>query len=381
MRRHVRATRHGALIATVAVVSMAALSACGGSTGDTAPTQSSASALPSDSLDPKADLSKQTLVVDNWKDYMPADLAANFEKAAGPKVTVSYHATNEEIMAKLTAGTDSGIDVAFVSGPFAQALAAQGLLEPIHPELVPNLTNLYPEASKLTYDVGNKYSVPYSWGTTGLCYRSDLVKTAPTSWNDLLQPAADVKGKTTMLATDRWLMLPAQKMLGYSANTVDATEMDKVKQALMATKPTLLAYDDTTFYDRLVSGEAVMVEAWDGWCNYGIAKNPKIKFVVPKEGSDLWADTMVILKTSKNKEAAHAFINYVLDAKVQSWVVENILYKVPNKPAMDAVAAKLAVDYPNIGITPSELLQGEGLVDLGDGAPLYSKIVTEVTAS
>ena len=380
MRRHVRATHRASWLATGALISMAALAACGSSTGG-ADTSSSPSALPSASLDAKADLSKQTLVVDNWKDYMPTDLPANFEKAVGPKVTVSYHATNEEIMAKLTAGTDSGIDVAFVSGPFAQALAAQGLLEPIHPDLIPNLANLYPEASQLSYDIGNTYSVPYSWGTTGICYRSDLVKTAPTSWNDLLNPSADVKGKTTMLATDRWLMLPAQKLLGYSANTVDPAEMDKVKATLMTTKPTLLAYDDTTFYDRLVSGEAVMVEAWDGWCNYGIAKNPKIKFVVPKEGSDLWADTMVILKTSKNKEAAHAFINYVLDAKVQSWVVENILYKVPNKPAMDAVAAKLAVDYPNIGITPAELLKGEGLVDLGAGAPLYSKIVTEVTAS
>ena len=380
MRRHVRATHRASWLATGALISMAALAACGSSTGG-ADTSSSSSALPSASLDAKADLSKQTLVVDNWKDYMPTDLPANFEKVVGPKVTMSYHATNEEIMAKLTAGTDSGIDVAFVSGPFAQALAAQGLLEPIHPDLIPNLANLYPEASQLTYDIGNKYSVPYSWGTTGICYRSDLVKTAPTSWNDLLNPSPDVKGKTTMLATDRWLMLPAQKLLGYSANTVDPAEMDKVKATLMTTKPTLLAYDDTTFYDRLVSGEAVMVEAWDGWCNYGIAKNPKIKFVVPKEGSDLWADTMVILKTSKNKEAAHAFINYVLDAKVQSWVVENILYKVPNKPAMDAVAAKLAVDYPNIGITPADLLKGEGLVDLGAGAPLYSKIVTEVTAS
>ena len=299
--------------ATWAAGSMLVLAACGGasSDGSDAPT-----GLPSASLDPQADISKQSLVVSNWANYMPEDLPAKFKAAEGPSVTVTTHATNEEVMAKLTAGGDSGIDVAFVSGQFAQALAAQGLVEPIHKDLVPNLSNLYPEAAELAYDKGNTYSVPYSWGTTGICYRSDLVATPPTSWDDILSPAADVTGKTTALATERWLMLPAQKLLGFSANTTRPDEMTKVKEQLLETKPTLLAYDDTTFYTRLVSGEAKMVEAWDGWCNYGITDNPKIKFVVPKEGSDLWADTMVILKTSKNKEAAHAFINYILDADV-----------------------------------------------------------------
>jgi spermidine/putrescine transport system substrate-binding protein len=123
-----------------------------------------------------------------------------------------------------------------------------------------------------------------------------------------------------------------------------------------------------------------MVVAWDGWCNYGTAENPDIKFAVPSEGSDLWSDTMVILKSSKNKEAAHAFINYILDPANHAWVAENILYKVPNKPAMEQVAA-LAETFPNMGLTPADLLKGESLVDLGDAAPKYSEIVTEVTSS
>ena len=90
-----------------------------------------------------------------------------------------------------------------------------------------------------------------------------------------------------------------------------------------------------------------------------ITENPKIKFVVPKEGSDLWVDTMVVLKTSKNKEAAHAFINYILDPEVHGWVAENILYKVPNKAAMDTVTAALKAATPRTSMTPAELLTGE----------------------
>ena len=81
--------------------------------------------------------------------------------------------------------------MAFVSGQYAQALNEAGLLEPIHPELIPNLANLYPEAKELAYDKGNNFSVPYTWGTTGICYRTDLVKTPPTSWNDILDPPAE----------------------------------------------------------------------------------------------------------------------------------------------------------------------------------------------
>lgn len=359
--------RTGFILATVASVALA-LSACGG--GDSA----------SSDLNPDADLALQTLTVSNWAGYYPEDMAANFEAAVGPAMTITNHATNEEIMAKLTAGGDSGIDVAFVSGQFAQALNEAGLIETLDTSLIPNLVNLYSEAQNLAYDPGNKFSVPYAWGTTGICYRSDLIA-APTSWNAILEPSEESLGKVTALATERWLMLPAQKALGFSANTTDVAEMEQVKAKLIAAKPGLLAYDDTTFYSRLVSGEANAVVAWDGWCNYGIAENPAIKFVVPSEGSDLWADTMVILKTSKNKEAAHAYINYVLDADNHAWVAENILYNVPNKAAMDKVGAALAKAYPSMGVTPAQLLEGESLVDLGEAGPLYTKIATEVTSS
>jgi spermidine/putrescine transport system substrate-binding protein len=366
-----RRTRRAAISAALAAGLVLAVTACGGG-ADNAGTSGPAA------LDPNADLSKQTLTVSNWDGYMPEDLPEKFKAAKGPTVTVTKHATNEEVMAKLTAGGDSGIDVAFVSGQFAQALAEQGLLEPIHADLVPNLKNLYPEAGQLAYDKGNTISVPYTWGTTGLCYRTDLTGYTPDSWNDLLTPKPQLAKKVTMMATERWLMLPAQKALGFSANTTDPAQLDQVKQKLLEAKKTLLAYDDTTFGDRLKSGEAALVEAWDGWCP---TDDPKIKFVVPKEGSDLWVDTMVILKTSKNKEAAHAFINYILDADNHSWAASNILYKVPNGAAMAKVDPKLLEAHPPLRMTPADLLKGEVPVDLGEAAPAYTRIATEVSAS
>ncbi|HEY8588257.1 MAG TPA: spermidine/putrescine ABC transporter substrate-binding protein [Naasia sp.] len=342
----------------------------GGSTGAGETTADSTPPTPSDG----------TLTVSNWDAYTPEGLIPGFEKETGVKVKLAKHATNEDIMGKLEASQGSGYDVVFVSGQFAEALHKRGWAAEIDHSKIPNLENLYPEANELPYDPGNKYSVPYTWGTTGICYRSDLVPSKPTSWDDLLDPAPENEGKVTMLATDRWLMLPALKSLGYSANSTDEGELEEARDLLMEQKDQLLAYDDTKFYSKLVSGEANLVEAWDGWCNYGIAEDDRIEFVVPEEGSDLWADTMVVLESSENKDEAFEFINYVLRPESGKGIVDLLTYNTPNQAAMEQLDPKLKKQYPNLGIAPSELLQQENLRDLGDAQPTWTRIVTEITS-
>lgn len=321
------------------------------------------------------------LVISNWDGYMAKDIAETFKAATGLEIEVVNHATNEEIMGKLMASQGKGYDIVFVSSPFAEILNHQSLLEPLDKAAIPNLANLYPEAASLAYDPGNAYSVPYTWGTTGLCYRSDLVKTAPDSWMNLLAPSDDIKGKTTMLATDRWLMAAGELAKGYSVNEADPAKIAEVKDLLIQARKTLLAYDDTTFYSKLVSGEASLVHAWDGWCNYGITENKDIKFVVPKEGSDLWVDTIVVMKSSEEKDAAMKFINFILDPTNHAWAAQNILYKVPNKAAMESLDKALIEQYPNMGMTPAELTKFELLRDLGAAQKDYSRAVSEIKAS
>jgi spermidine/putrescine transport system substrate-binding protein len=323
----------------------------------------------------------ETIVISNWDGYMPADLLERFTAETGIGAELALHATNEEIMGKVTASGGKGFDIVFVSSPFAEALAKLGLAAALDHGQIPNLANLYPEAARLGYDEGNRHSVPYAWGTTGLCYRSDMVSGSPDSWNDLLKPAEALRGKITMLSTDRWLLGAGLKALGYSINSQDEAEIGAARDLLIEAKQSLLAYDDTTFYSKLVSGEAALVHAWDGWCNYGIAENDQIKFVIPKEGSDLWVDTMVVLEASEHKEAAHKFIDYVLRADTGKWVAENILYKVPNKAAMDVLDKSLLEAFPNMAMSPADLLQLEAMRDIGQAQKAYTRAVTEITAA
>jgi spermidine/putrescine transport system substrate-binding protein len=352
------------------------LAACGSDDGDTADD----GAEPTGSSEP-AELGG-TLVISNWDAYMPEDLIPDFEQETGVDVELAIHTTNEDIMGKLQAQNGTGFDLVFVSGPFVQALSNQGWAAELDHAKIPNAEGLAPEATQLGYDPGNRYSMPYAWGTTGICYRSDLVEETPTSWEVFRDPPAELDGQMTMLGTDRWLLQPALLSLGYSINTTDQAEIDEAVAWTEEAKSHLLGFDDTTFYSKLVSGEAAAVHAWDGWCNYGIAEDPNIEFVVPDEGSDVWTDTMVVLESSENKDAAHAFIDYVLSEDVGATVAEFVLYKVPNPGAMAAVDPKVLKAYPNMEMTAEDLFAQEAQVDLGtEGTQAWSEAATRIKAA
>ncbi|MBB3773415.1 spermidine/putrescine transport system substrate-binding protein [Angulomicrobium tetraedrale] len=323
----------------------------------------------------------ESITVLNFANYMPEDILQRFKDKTGISVDLVTTSTNEETMGRLTTSNGAGFDVVFVSSPFAEALRHLDLVTDVNHANLPNLVNLYDEAKNLSFDPGNVYTVPYAWGTTGLCYRDDLLSKAPTSWWDLLKPSDEAKGKITMVSTDRWLLAAGQLANGYSVNDVTPEHLEKVKADLIAAKKTLLAYDDATFYSKLVAGEAVMVHAWDGWCNYALAETPHAHFVVPKEGSDFYIDVMVVPKASEHKEAAEKFINFVLEPENQGWVSTNLFFKTPNRIAMEALPEDIKKKYPNLTITPADLAKFETFHDLGADLPRVSKVVTEITSS
>jgi len=322
-----------------------------------------------------------TLQVMNFANYMPEDIGERFEEATGHTIELTLTSSNEDAIAKLDASGEGTYDIVFVTSPFAEGLINADRFEPLDHEQIPNLSNLYPEASQLAYDPGNEFTMPYAWGTTGFCYRTDLVtSTEMDSWNDLLDPSEELAGKVTMLDEDRWLLMPALKVLGYSANTVDETELQEAAELSIQAKDTLLGYDAETFYTKLDSGEASAVMGWDGWCNY-VSDPSVVEWVLPAEGSDLWVDVMAIPKGSRHLEAAHQFIDFILEVENGLWVAENILYKVPNAAAMEALDPSYFEDYPNMAITPAELLEQEALRDLGEGQPTFTDAVTQVKAA
>ncbi len=333
-------------------------------------------------------LEDQEIVFANFGAYTPAGFLESFTEQTGVEVTLVEFTNNEDMVGRLQAADGTGFDVVMASGPYVQTLVDNGWATELDHEQIPNLSNLYPEATQLAYDVGNVYSVPYTWGTTGLCYREGEVSEPVDSWQDLLNPVPELQGKITMLGTERWLLQPALLSLGYSINTQVEAEIEEAKELTLEAKDDLLAFDDTVFYDKLETGEALVVHAWDGWCNYvGLDfetgeqdLDVRGTFVIPSEGSDVFADTMTIMESSENKEAAHAFINFVLEPENHVQVAELVLYKVPNEPAMALLDPAVVELYPSLAITPQELLQFETELDLGEAQTVWTQATTEIKA-
>uniref|UniRef100_UPI003F497718 polyamine ABC transporter substrate-binding protein n=1 Tax=Ensifer adhaerens TaxID=106592 RepID=UPI003F497718 len=322
----------------------------------------------------------ETISFVTFSGYYPPKLFEEFEAATGIHVDVVEVATNEETMGKMMASGGTGFDVMVVSSPFVTALQKLDMLSEINHQNIPNMSNLYPEASKLAYDPGLKYSVPYAWGTFGICYRDDMVTKKPTSWMDLLKPSDELKGKFTLVPDERWFMEPAQLVSGTSINDVSENTLETIRPLLIEAKRNVLAFDNFTMGSRLVSGEIAAAATWEAWCSMAMRDGggDNIKYVVPKEGTDTFVDVFVVPKKAEHRDAAEKFINFVLEPKHHGWMVSELLYKIPNKAAMDAADPELAKKYSPLQMTAQDLLKNEILGDLGADAPRVSKFITEI---
>ncbi|MGX5851492.1 polyamine ABC transporter substrate-binding protein [Mesorhizobium sp. PL10] len=327
-----------------------------------------------------AEARAESLTLVTFSGYYPPTLFQDFKKETGIDVNLVETSGNEETMAKMIASGGTGFDLLVVSHPFVEALNKLGMLSELDHSKLPNLANLYDEATKLSYDPGLKYSVPWAWDTFGLCYRSDLVAAPPTSWGDILNPSEDLKGKYTMVSDERWFLEPAQLYSGLSINDVSKEALEKIRPLLVNAKKNVLTFDSFTMHTRLLSGEISVAAAWDNWCNLAIRENPNVKYVIPKEGTDTVVDVYVVPKKAEHKDAAEKFLNFILKPEEQGGLITQLLYKVPNRAAMEAHKDIIEKIQP-LQITSAELLKYPMLKDLGADAPRVSKFITEVMSS
>jgi spermidine/putrescine transport system substrate-binding protein len=233
----------------------------------------------------------------------------------------------------------------------------------------------------LPFDLGNKYSMPKDWGTTGFGYRSDLLPAA-TSWKDFFTLATTkASGKTIVLDGVNEVIGSLCKMLGFSYNSVNPSELEQVRQKLLQLKPHLLAITATDDITMMSNGKAILALDWNGNVLSAQGQQSGLQYVIPSEGSEFWVDTWALLKSAPDPIAGHAFINYMLDPKVSAKEISTTYYAQCETEAfkyMDQSLASNAVIYPNQG-TISRLESQTALSS--DGAKLRKQIWDEFKAA
>jgi spermidine/putrescine transport system substrate-binding protein len=273
-----------------------------------------------------------TLTVFNWGDYIDPDLIKQFEKETGIKVIYETFDSNEAMLTKIEQGGTT-YDIAIPSEYMIDKMKKENLLLPLDHSKLPNLKNIDDRFMDLPFDLKNKYSVPYFWGTVGIVYNSKMLHGKKiTSWNDLWSP--DLKNEILLTDGAREIMGMGLNSLGYSLNDTNKEHLLEAKAKLDQLTPNVKAIVGDEIKMLLANQEASIGIVWSGDASTIMSQNKNLDYVVPKEGSNLWFDNMVIPKTAKHIDAAHQFINFMLDPKVTAKNTEYVGYSTPNKAAL-----------------------------------------------
>lgn len=321
------------------------------------------------------------VIVYNWGEYIDPETIAMFEEETGIKVVYDEFETNEIMYPKVEAGA-TAYDVICPSDYMIQKMIHNDLLAEINFDNIPNIKNIgrqYFEQSK-EFDPENKYSVPYCFGTVGILYNKTMVTEPIDSWSVLWDEAyAD---NILMQDSVRDAFMVALKRNGASMNTLDQTELETAKNALIEQKPLIQAYVIDQVRDKMIGGEAAIGVIYSGEAIYTKRENEDLEYVIPREGTNVWIDSWVIPKNAPNKENAEAFINFMCREDIALLNFEYITYSTPNDAARELIEDD---DIKNSEIAFPDLSQYDHLETFqylgAEGEALYNSLWKEVKSN
>ncbi|RPI28563.1 MAG: spermidine/putrescine ABC transporter substrate-binding protein [Acidobacteria bacterium] len=318
-----------------------------------------------------------TLHVYTWADYIKPELVTRFEKESACRLVIDTFDSNEAMYAKLKAGA-SGYDVVFPSSYMARTMSRQGMLRDLDRQRLPNLVHVDPEYLQIALDKDMKYSVPYMLTITGIAYLKSRVPNVEASWSVL--DRADLKGRMTMLNDMRETVGAALKFLGYSLNTTNEQELRAARDVVIRWKKNLAKFENEQYKTGLASGEFLLVQGYSGDILQVQSENDDVAFAVPREGSSLACDDMIVLKDSSQVELAHRLINFLHDPHVAAENTEFIRYLCPNRPSYAYLTPETRSN-PTL-FPPTEVRRkAEVITDLGAENAKYTKVWDEIKAA
>jgi len=322
-----------------------------------------------------------TLNFTTWPNYFAQENFDNFTKNTGVNINVAIFGSNEEMLAKLQAGS-TGWDVFVPTNYTISTYKKLDLIEPLDLKKLPNYDPASQDPRFLgpgTID-GVVYAVPKDWGTTGFIVNTKNVTQNPTSWKEFWDLAqGPLTGKVMVHDYQLTTIGGALKALGYSFNSLDEKELGNAEKLMLETKPHLFGIN-SDYQPSMRNGDAVMSICWTNDAKQLHADMPEMQYVLGKEGGEIWVDHYAIPKGAPNPDAAYAFIDYLLTPEINAKEI-----KFHGAPSTDARCNKLL---------PKEILENpilypaaEALAPLEFGAaesltnPLRAEIMARFKAA
>ncbi|RJX71944.1 extracellular solute-binding protein [Vibrio sinensis] len=317
-----------------------------------------------------------TLNIYNWSEYLPQSLIEEFTKETGIKVNYATFESNETMYAKMKLIDGEGYDIVVPSTYYVAKLASDGLLHPLDKSKIDSFAQLDTSILNQSFDPNNTYSLPYMWGSTAIGYNSEVIDGSKlTGWADLWN--SEYAGQLLLTDDVRDVMGMALILGGHSVNTQDPAELKQAYERLTLLKPNVTVFNSDAPHVPLITGEVNVGMQWNGTAYRAQQENPAIRFVYPQEGAIFWMDNIVIPEKAQNKEAAYAFINFLLEPENQATVVKEIGYAVPNLQALDHLPSEIRnseIIFPSAEVKQ----KGQFLGSVGGAVGLYERYWMEL---
>ncbi len=293
--------------------------------------------------------SKQSINVYNWGEYIDQSVLDDFEAQTGIKVNYTTYASNEEMYSKIVSGAAS-YDVIIPSEYMISKMINEGLLAELDFSNIPNYKYIGEEYRGLSYDPEEKYSVPYTWGTVVIVYNTKYVDEEDVAdesinllWNE------KYAGNILMFDNPRDTFALAHIRLGHSINTTNTEDWLEAAEELKKQKPIVQAYVMDQIFDKMINEEAYIAAYYAGDAMTMMEENEDLAAYVPREGANMFFDSMCVLKSSQNKEAAEKFINFMCETEIAVRNAQEVWYAIPHTAAYEQLDPEQSEDplvYP-----------------------------------
>jgi putrescine transport system substrate-binding protein len=295
----------------------------------------------------------------SWTNYIDDRAIPDFEQRTGIKVNYDVMDSNDVLEGKLLAG-NSGYDVVLPSGHFFGSQIKAGLYQPLDRTKLTRYGNLDPVllARVEAFDPGNRYGVPYMWGTSGVAYNANKIHErmpdAPvTSWRMLFDPAIVARFAdcgVTLLDQGDEVLESALLYLGRDPNSTSAEDLAAAAKVIREVQKHVRYFHGTSWVDDLANGEICLAMGWSGdvfQAQSNARPGVDIHYEIPEEGAIVWFDVMAIPADARNVDAAHAWIDHVLDAEVAAKITNAIHYANANLASRAHITAEIR-DNPDV---------------------------------
>jgi spermidine/putrescine transport system substrate-binding protein len=324
---------------------------------------------------------RDQLYLYTWTQYTDdKELLKTFTAQSGIKLLADLYESNDMMLAKVQAGGGGAYSIIYPSDYMVQKMLKLGLLSEIKRSSLVGIDNLFPRFQNPSYDPNNRYSIPFTWGTTGFIYNSELLTTPPDDWEYLWKNRDKLSKRMTLLNDVREVMGGVLRMLGYSYNSKNESEIKQAYEKLQELKPAISAFDTDAWRNQILAGDLLLAMCYSGDAIKITKENPKLKYVIPESGTSLWTDTIVIPKSAPNADGAYAWINYLLQSEVSAQLTKRQSLATPNRAAFEQLPKKIQTDT---SLFPPESLiaKCERITPLGEIEQVYERYWTQLTSS